>query len=110
MEKGSVRDTILNAMAEGLEAQLRAVRRLRGTDKEKAPKRSGMSHTDMAHDVLEKAEGPLHINEILARIERIHHVKLDRESVGSALVKRVAREDRFVRTAANTFGLIERDR
>jgi hypothetical protein len=110
MGKDEVRDTILDAMAAGLEAQLRAVRRLRGKDQEKAPKRSGMSHPDMVYDILTRAEGPLHINEILRRIGEVHKVALDRESVGSALVKRVARQDRFVRTGANTFGLIERDR
>jgi len=110
MEKDSVRDTILESVAECLEAQLRAVRRLRGKAGEKPVKQRGMSHMYMAQDILKRAEGPLHINDLLDRIERVHGVKLDRESVGSALVKRVARQDRFVRTAKNTFGLIERDR
>ena len=109
MESDSVRDAILAAMAEGLEAQLRAVRRLRGKDKEKAPKRAGMSHMGMVSDILTRAGGPLHVSQILLRIRQVYHVELDRESVASALVKRVARQDRFVRTAPNTFGLIERD-
>ena len=110
MGKDVVRETILESMAEGLEAQLRAVRRLRGKEADKPHKRRGMSHTAMVYDILKRASGPMHIREILERIAQVHGVRLDRESVGSALVKRVARQDRFVRTAANTFGLIERDR
>jgi hypothetical protein len=48
---------------------------------------------------------PLHISEILQRIEKTFGKQLDRESVVSSLVKKVRRQDRFVRTDRNVFAL-----
>jgi hypothetical protein len=48
----------------------------------------------------------LHISEILNLAAKRHGIQLDRESIVSALAKRVARKDRFVRTAPNTFSLL----
>jgi DNA-directed RNA polymerase delta subunit len=66
-----------------------------------------MSHIDMAHDVLKRTKVPLHISELIRRIESVHGVRLDRESLVSALTKKVARSDRFIRTGKNTFALRE---
>jgi hypothetical protein len=106
MEK-EVRETILEAMEQGLEAQLRAVRRLRkGEESEPKPRgRKSRSQVDMSHDILTKAAKPLHINDILERIQRDFGVAVDRESLVSSLTKKVARGYRFVRTDKNTFGL-----
>lgn len=109
MEQEEIRKVILEAMETGLEAQLRAVRKLRRPVS--APvrdrTRKGMSQTDMAYDILKKARRPLHVNELIARAAKRHGARLDRESLVSALVKRVARGDRFVRTDPNTFALRE---
>jgi hypothetical protein len=59
----------------------------------------------MVHDVLRRAGKPLHISEILERVEKLHGRRLDRESVVSSLVKKIARGDRFVRTDKNVFSL-----
>jgi hypothetical protein len=64
-----------------------------------------MSQLDFVEDVLAQTGEPLHVNEIIAKVKEAHHVDLDRESIVSALTKRVARNDRFVRTDKNTFGL-----
>lgn len=105
-----VRETILETMEQGLEAQLRAVRRLR---KGEAPapepmRRTGKSQVDMAYDILSKTNKPLHIAALLERIERAFGVAVDRESLVSSLTKKIARGDRFVRTDKNTFGVKER--
>lgn len=105
-----LRDVILEAMEEGLDAQLRAVRRLR---KGEAPpgervRPRGKSQVDMAYDILAKAATPLHVRELLERMERKFGVSVDRESLVSSLTKKLARGDRFVRTDKNTFGLKER--
>ncbi len=105
MEK-DLRDVLLCTFEDSLEAQLRAVRRLRRgpavTDK--PSKKTRMSQVDMAYDILRKARSPLHISELLDRIQTSFGVRVDRESLVSSLTKKVARGDRFVRTAANTFG------
>lgn len=59
----------------------------------------------MAYDVLRKAGAPLHISEILARIQSSFRATVDRESLVSSLTKKVMRGDRFVRTDKSTFGL-----
>ncbi len=102
-----LRDTILEAMEKGLEAQLRAVRRLRrGEESREEPRpRTSMSQVDMAYDILLRAAHPLHVNEILSRIHAVFGITVDRESLVSSLTKKVAREDRFVRADKNTFGL-----
>ena len=102
-----LRDTVLFAIEESLDAQLRAVRRLRKgpkTEKE-ATRRSRLSQVDMAYDILRKARTPLHINALLERIQAAFGVKVDRESLVSSLTKKVARGDRFLRTEPNTFGV-----
>ena len=44
--------------------------------------------------------------DIFAGVQKRFGVELDRELVVSAMSKRVARQDRFMRTAPNTFALI----
>ena len=109
--KDELRDTVLEALENGLDAQLRAVRRLRRRPQERArprPKKR-MSQVDMAYDILMKARKPLHCSEILNRIHKAFGVRVDRESLVSALSKKVARGDRFVRTDRNTFTVKEKE-
>ena len=102
-----LRDVVLSAIEDSLDAQLRAVRRLRKGQaaEEKPVRRRGLSQVDMAYDVLKKVRGPLHINELLERIHSTFGVAVDRESLVSSLTKKVGRGDRFLRTEPNTFSL-----
>jgi len=101
-----LRDTILSALEASLDAQLRAVRRLRkGEPAAKVPRKPRLSQVDMAYDILKKARAPLHISEILERIHAAFQLRVDRESLVSSLTKKVARGDRFLRADKNTFGL-----
>ena len=99
--------SILSIFEASLNAQLRAVRRLRQGDTG-APRpshKAGLSQVDMAYDVLRKARAPLHVSDLLARMKTTFSVAVDRESLVSSLSKKIARGDRFLRTAKNTFGL-----
>jgi hypothetical protein len=102
-----LKDSILTIFEASLDAQLRAVRRLRQGDPSPArPTRSkSLSQVDMAFDVLRKARSPLHVSELLDRIHAAFGVTIDRESLVSSLSKKVARQDRFLRTGKNTFAL-----
>jgi len=100
------KDLILSVFEASLEAQLRAVRRLRQGEPAATPRpRKGMSQVDMAFDILKKARGPLHISLILERIQSQFGVSVDRESLVSSLTKKVTRGDRFLRPEKNTFAL-----
>ena len=114
MDQDPIRETILETVEARLDAQLRAVRKLRnasstdsspGSPSAGAKNAKGRSQLDMAFDILNDAGHPLHIGELLERIHTRFGQRVDRESLVSALTKRVLRADRFVRTEKNTFGL-----
>ena len=88
-----------------LSAQLRAVRQVKSPRAKKVKRTEGksMSNMDMAIDILRRSHGPLHISEIIAQVKTKHGVTLDRESLVSALVKKVHRRQGLSRTAPNTF-------
>lgn len=102
-----LKDLVLSIFEASLDAQLRAVRRLRqpGSASGEARPRKGLSQVDMAFDILKRARAPLHISEILTRIQTQFGVSVDRESLVSSLTKKVARADRFLRPEKNTFAL-----
>lgn len=103
-----VRQTILETLEASLEAQLAAVRRLRGkeaaADTPKPEKRK--SNLSIVQDILREEGKPLHTSEIIKRALVGFERHLDRESLVSALTKCVARRDRFTRPAPNTFALL----
>lgn len=107
MDENTIKSAVLDAFEVSLEAQLRAIRRLKQDKTESRRVRKGMSQVDMAYDILQRAEGPLHISDILDRIARVHGQRLDRESLVSALAKKVQRQDRFTRTDRNVFALLK---
>ena len=96
---------LLNLYESLLSSQLQTVRQLRNRKARKVkPKRGeGMSNMNMVLDILQQARKPLHISEILAQVKAKHRVSLDRESLVSALVKKVHRHQGVTRTAPNTF-------
>lgn len=86
-------------------AQLRVVRQLKAPKPQKAKRAESksMSNIGMAIDILQQAQKPLHISEILAQIKTKYGVTLDRESLVSALVKKIHRRQGVSRSAPNTF-------
>jgi len=105
MQKDEIEAAVLHAIEISLEAQLKAVKRLRVGPSEPKTSRKGTSQIDMVQDVLQRAGKPLHVSDIIERVEKLHGFKLERESIVSTLVKKVNRGDRFVRTDKNVFGL-----
>lgn len=115
MDNDTIRSAVLEALEASLSAQIKAIRALRAgkplpkTQREAtAPSAlKGRSHLDMTYDILAETACPLHVSDIISRIAGRFDVRVDRESLVSALSKRVARQDRFKRTDKNTFALIE---
>lgn len=106
MDKDAVREAVLEAVETCLEAQLRALRRLRkGDSAALKPAKAGMSQLDMAYDILVQSLKPMHVTDIIDKIRHRFGQEVDRESLVSALTKRVARADRFERTEPNTFAV-----
>jgi hypothetical protein len=109
-------DSLLSLAELLLDAQIKAIRKIRqspssaGVAGSSAPRRRGAprkgnSQLDVVFNLLKTAGGPLHISEIVARGAAAGFA-LDRDSVVSALTKRIQHSDRFRRTAPNTFALL----
>ena len=109
-------DSLLSLAELLLDAQIKVIRKVRqstaspdvagsATPRRRGAPRTGKSQLDIVYNVLKSAKGPLHISEIVARSTAAGFA-LDRDSVVSALTKRIQHSDRFRRTAPNTFALL----
>lgn len=93
-----------------LSEQLKVIRRfLRQKDGEKGIKERGMSKIGIVQAILQSAKCPLHVSEIIRRAEEDHQVTIQRESIVSALTKKVMHGETFVRVSPNTFGLKDKE-
>ena len=93
-----------------LKAQLSVIRNhLRnaepGEHGRKPSQAKSLSHISIITDVLFAAGSPLHVSEIIRLVNEQYGVTLDRESVVSALTKKVKKGVTFIRTGPNIFGL-----
>jgi len=64
-----------------------------------------MSNIQVVEDILNSAGHPLHISDIIELAEKWHQTKLQRDSIVSALLKKINAGRTFIRTAQNTFAL-----
>jgi len=103
-------DDLINVLETTVLAQLRALRALRRWEHRKtpSPELKRKSNMDVAYDILLAAQGPLHINDIIQRAKKDCRRQLHRESLVSALTKKVLDQNGFTRTAPNTFDLLKR--
>jgi len=107
-----ISEEILSLYEHLLRAQLNVIKQLRRAAgyEEKTIEEKGMSQVQMAYDILCSSSHPMHVDNIIGAIEKRFETRLDKESLVSALSKRVRRQDRFIKTAPNTFYLIDQDR
>ena len=105
MDDQTVKDVILDTIEASLDAQLKAVKKLRGGTEKQKTKQRGLSQVDMVYDILRRARRGLHISEIIERVEKAHGVRLERESIVSALAKKIKKGDRFARVGKNMYAL-----
>ena len=113
MNRPLTRDDLLDVLESSLSAQLRAVRASRrGHDA--GARRGGRdgkkSNISLVKDILTASREPLHINDIILRARRDHGVELKRESIVSALTKKVLDGNTFCRAGRNVFGLLGKER
>ncbi len=104
-----ISEDLLTLFESLLRSQLNTIRQLRkdaGLPIQKGEKERRMSNMDIVYDILQREQRPLHIDHILSLAQQRFQQKLDKESVVSALAKRVKRQDRFVKTGPNTFALL----
>jgi hypothetical protein len=89
-----------------LRAQLSVVRQFSGQEaRRRRTVQKGKSQVGITEDILRAADQPLHVTEIIKRAREQFDATIDRESLVSALTKKIRKGDRFVRVAPNTFAL-----
>ena len=90
-------------------SQLKVVREFLRQGEEPKFKRRGKSKSQMStvYDILVAAQAPLHVNEIISRAKNDFGLEFDRESIVSAMTKKVRSGRMFKRVAPNTFSLLE---
>jgi hypothetical protein len=104
------KDDLIDILENAALAQLRALRALRRSEHRKTstPEPKRKSNMDIIYDILLSARKPLHVNDIILRAKEDYHRQLHRESLVSALTKKVLDQNTFSRTAPNTFDLLKR--
>lgn len=96
-------DDYLKYQKEVAEATLRIIDRFQGRATEKPKKRT--SNIEIIRHVLSTAGRPLHVSEIIDLAETKFQVTLERDSVVSAILKKIKAGKMFVKTGPNTFVL-----
>lgn len=100
---------LLLVLDDVLSAALREVRRARAAAVPAAPPRpegpAGTSQVKLSRDVLVEAGRPLHVNALVDALAQ-RGVTTTRDTLVSALTKRISPRGPFVRVAPNTFDLV----
>ena len=89
-----------------LEAQLKAINELLQQLSPVKVKRK--TQTELVFNILNDVDSSLHIKEIISLVKQKYDVELDRETIVSAIAKKIAKGILFKRIAPNTYDLIER--
>ena len=98
-------ESYLQYQKELTETKLKIINRFQKGIQAKPGKRT--SKIQIARNVLRIAGRPLHVSEIILLAQRDFQVALDRDSIVSAILKKVNAGKSFIRTAPNTFALKE---
>ena len=98
-------EAYLKYQREITETKLKIINRFQKAVQPKQKKRT--SKIEIARNVLHIAGRPLHVSEIIRLAQRDFQVALDRDSIVSAILKKVNAGKSFIRTAPNTFALKE---
>lgn len=93
----------LQYQKEVVQAHLKVIERFQNQERSKPKER--MSNIDIVKNILNGAGRPLHVSEIIKIAERDYQVRLNRDSIVSAILKKINAGLIFIRTAPNTFAL-----
>ena len=102
-EWANLQEKILSAQISVIRGYLRSV--VTSAEERKAALCKSKSNISIVKDILLASQTPLHVSELISQAHEQYGVELDRESVVSALTKKVRKGEVFVRTGPNTYGL-----
>lgn len=98
-------EKLLEFQKELLQSQLKIVHRYQQQSPRLKKKLKRTSKLDIVEDILASSDQPLHISKIIEIAKSDYNVTLERDSIVSALIKKIQTGVRFVRVAPNTFAL-----
>jgi hypothetical protein len=112
MDKDELKQSILEVLEVQLESQLRAIRQMQGKqDALKSPSprqgRRRQSIVDLSVHILTDEGKPLHVNEIAQILQQRFGRVVDRDTLSSALAKKVRSKILLRQPAPATFALLE---
>lgn len=93
----------LKYQKEVAQAKLKVIERFQQEERNQPKKRT--SNIEIVENVLSSAGRPLHVSDIIRMAEEEYQVRLNRDSIVSAILKKINAGQAFVRTAPNTFAL-----
>ena len=93
----------LQYQKEVAQAKLKVVERFQQQRQSKPQKRT--SNIDIVQNVLKNTGYPMHVSDIIRMAQEQYQVKLNRDSIVSAILKKINDGQIFIRTAPNTFAL-----
>ena len=96
-------DSYLQYNKEVAQAKLKIIERFQ--QKERRRPQKCTSNIEIVQNVLNSAGHPLHVSDIIKMAQEQYQVQLNRDSIVSAILKKVNAGQIFVRTAPNTFAL-----
>ena len=88
-----------------LQSQLKTIYRYQQQSDPGKKKIRRTSKLNIVADILASSDQPLHISEIIRIAQQEYQTEMERDSIVSALVKKVKAGRQFVRVAPNTFAL-----
>jgi hypothetical protein len=98
-------DNYLEIQRELLQAQLRVVSRHQRKTLPRGQQLKRTSKLTIVEDILQNSDEPLHISKIIQIAQKDYNVNLERDSIVSALIKKINAGKMFLRVAPNTFAL-----
>lgn len=107
-EMKDLKRILLEIEAIKLKAQLKAIKKMIPEDEVVPVVKHNKSSIGIVYDILQEANDPLHISEIIRIAKEKFDVVLDRESMVSAITKKIRKNEKFIRTGKNTFTILEK--
>ena len=95
-------DKIIEFQRDILNAQLEVISKYQ---QKTSSKSKSMSKLGVVEDILKLSEKPLHISQIIEIAKNEYDSTLERDSIVSAITKKIRNNKQFIRVAPNTFSL-----
>ena len=101
-------DNYLEIQRKMLQAQLKVIYRHQRKTLPHKHKLKRTSNLTIVEDILQNSDQPLHISKIIQIAQKDYNVSLEKDSIVSALIKKINAGRTFIRVAPNTFALKNR--